>query len=62
MQIQTRVSNPRGEFQAPDTATEKTSPRIITSMKDLTWSVFAQRRRRAQFERRALEAILFPAT
>ena len=62
MQIQTRISNPRGEFQSSDSATERTSPRIITSMKDLTWSVFVQRRRRAQFERRALEALLFPAT
>ncbi len=62
MQIQSRISNPRGEFQTPETSSQRTSPRVITSMKDLTWSVFVQRRRRAQFERRALEAVLFPST
>ncbi len=59
MQIQTRVDNPRRP-QQPSTTHERTSPRVITRMSDLTWTVFVQRRRRAQMQRRALESVLFP--
>lgn len=60
MQIQTRVENPRGPRQDVSELPPRTAPRVITSMSDLTWSVFVQRRRRAQMQRRAFESLLFP--
>ncbi len=60
MQIQTRVENPRGPRRDVSELAPHTAPLVITSISDLTWSVFVQRRRQAQMRRRAFESLLFP--
>ena len=58
MKIQTRVENPQ-PYQKM-VSEPRTAPRVITSISDLTWAVFVQRRRRAQMRRRTFEELLYP--